>query len=364
MRDLSKLRILVTGACGVTSRSVVRSLKLSTHFRNARFVGTDICDNLYGIAEGLYDTIYRVPHSADDRYAETINDVCEREHIDLAIVIPELEVLYWSRHEMRAPCLLPPEKFCAIAGSKVSLYRALEESGTVPRFEVVQRETLTSGDFVPPPPGWPCWIRDHGVGSTSGRGSLLAANPDELQAWVVLNPKIASFMVSEFLPGRNFACHLLYHDGKLIKTGIYERLAYFMGRIAPSGISGNISQGRLLNDRRILDVSKSAVEVICKRTNETMQGLVAVDLREDSRGNPMITEINLRHVACTSAFASAGNNLAEAQIFATLGIPDRVGALEHSYPPDNYILRDIDGPALWVPCLDLPPIGSAVTVSP
>jgi carbamoyl-phosphate synthase large subunit len=152
----------------------------------------------------------------------------------------------------------------------------------------------------------------------------------------------------------------LYHDGKLIKVGIYERIAYFMGRIAPSGISGNISRGRLLNDARVLAVSKSAVEEICRNTGETMQGLVAVDLREDARGNPMITEINLRHVACTSAFASAGNNLAEAQVFATLGMPDRVGDLDQSYPPGNYILRDIDGPALWVSGLELPPIGCVV----
>jgi carbamoyl-phosphate synthase large subunit len=186
----------------------------------------------------------------------------------------------------------------------------------------------------------------------------------ETHAWVTLNPKIESFMVSEFLPGRNYACHLLYHKGILIKIGIYERLAYFMGRIAPSGISGNISQGRLLNDARVLDVSKSAIETVCVLTGECMQGLVAVDLREDTHGNPMITEINLRHVACTSAFASAGNNIAEAQVFASLGMPERVGALDHPYPAGNYILRDIDGPALWISGLELPPIGFAVTVSP
>lgn len=363
MRDLADLRILVTGACGVTSRAVVRSLKSSPHFSRARFVGSDICDNLYGIAEGLYDVMYRVPHSADKRYAETVNDICEQEAIDLAIVIPELEVLHWTHTKMRARCLLPPENFCRIAGSKVALYEALQGSTVVPRFAIATRDSLMAPGYSPAS-GWPCWIRDHEVGSTSGRGSLLASNHEELKAWVVLNPKIGSFMVSEFLPGRNFACHLLYHDGKLIKVGVYERLAYFMGRIAPSGISGNISRGRLLNDMRIVDVSRSAVESICQQTNETMQGLVAVDLREDAHGNPMITEVNLRHVACTSAFASAGNNLAEAQIFATLGMPDRVGALDHPYPPGNYILRDIDGPALWVPELELPSIGSAVTVLP
>lgn len=363
MTDTSNLKILVTGACGVTSRSVVRSLKLSAHFGNSRFIGTDVCDNLYGIVEGLYDVLYRVPRSTDAGYTDAINAVAERENADLAIVIPELEVLHWTRHEMRVPCLLPPQSFCRTAGSKASLYRMLEQSGAVPRFEIVDRSALMAWEYVPSS-GWPCWIRDHGVGSTSGRGSLLAANRDELHAWLVLNPDTGSFMVSEFLPGRNFACHLLYHDGKLIKTGIYERLEYFMGRIAPSGVSGNISKGRLLNDSRILDVSRTAVEAICRQTNETMRGLVAVDLREDQSGNPMITEINLRHVACTSAFASAGNNLAEAQVFATLGMPECVGPIDQPYPSGNLILRDIDGPALWVPGLELPPIGFAVTVSP
>jgi carbamoyl-phosphate synthase large subunit len=352
MRDLSKLNILITGACGVTSRSVVRSLKVSAHFGQARFVGTDICENLYGIAEGLYDVLYRVPNSADDGYTEAINKICKREQIDLAIVIPELEVLHWTHHQMGVPSLLPPAKFCRVAGSKIELYRTLEHSGLVPRFQIIKRGVLLA-EFEPAW-GWPCWIRDHGVGSTSGRGSLLASNLDELKAWVVLNPKIDSFMISEYLSGRNFACHLLYYQGKLIKTGSYERLAYFMGRIAPSGISGNISRGRLLNDARILDVSRAAIDEICSRTGETMHGLVAVDLRENRNAVPMITEINLRHVACTSAFAAAGNNLAEAQVFATLGMPDRVGTIEHSYPPANYILRDIDGPALWVPELELP----------
>lgn len=336
---------------------------MSSYFGDARFVGTDICDNLYGIAEGLYDIVYRVPRSDEDHYTDVINDVCGREQIGLAIVVPELEVLHWTRHKMQAPCLLPPKEFCQIAGSKVALYRALANTGAVPRFEIVKREALMASGYTPLP-GWPCWTRDPGVGTTSGRGSLLVHDRTELNAWVAFNPQVESFMVSEFLPGRNFACHLLYYEGSLVKTGIYERLEYFMGRTAPSGISGNISRGRLLNNVRILETSKAAVEEICCSTQEKMHGLVTVDLREDSSANPMITEINLRHVACTSAFASAGHNLAEAQAFLALGMPDRAGPTEKSYPSNNYILRDIDGPALWVPELALPPVGSAVTISP
>jgi carbamoyl-phosphate synthase large subunit len=358
--NIHSLNILVTGSCGVTSRSIVRSLKMSSYFGTARFIGTGIYDNLYGLTEGLYDVIYRVPYVTEgDNYTNAIKHVCEQENIHLAIVIPELEVLHWARHQLPVPSLLPPEHFCRVAGSKEALYLALQDSGNIPRFELVTRARLTDDSDYQPPAGWPCWIRDHGLGSTSGRGSFLASNHEELQAWVTLNPGIENFMVSEFLPGRNFACHLLYHQGNLIKTGVYERLAYFMGHLVPSGISGNISRGRLLNDPRVVEVSVSAVEQICRQTGDVMNGMVAVDLREDAHQHPMITEINLRHVACTSAFASAGHNLAEAQAFAALGMLDQVGEREHDYPPGNYILRDIDGPAVWVPQLQVPSINQA-----
>lgn len=350
------MNILVTGACGVTSRSIVRSLNASRLFQHATFIGTDVCHNLFALAEGLYEHIYRVPPATEPSYAQTLNRICAQENISLAIVIPELEVLFWTRHELSVPCLLPPPEFCAIAGSKRALYETLSGTGTVPHHDIASREAILDGGYVPST-GWPCWIRAHEVGSSSGRGSLLARNHDDLKAWTMLNADIESFMVSEYLPGRNFACHLLYHDGNLIKTGTYERLEYFMGRTAPSGITGNISRGRLLNDDRVLATSRAAVEAICRKTGENMQGIVAVDLREDAHGHPMVTEINLRHVACTSAFASAGHNLAEAQALATLGRLDEIGPVMHDYPEGNLILRDIDGAAIWVPGLELPPIG-------
>lgn len=363
MNDMTQLKILVTGACGVTSRAVVRSLKKSTHFANARFVGTDICANIYGLTEGLYETIYRVPYVTDASYGETMDTICKREAPDLAVIIPELEVMYWTEHTLKVPCLLPPLEFCRVAGSKKALYEALDGTGLVPSHDIVYRDALLDRSYQPAS-RWPCWIRDYEVGSTSGRGSLLAQNQDEIHAWVTLNPAINRFMVSEFLSGRNFACHLLYYQGNLIKAGTYERLEYFMARVVPSGVSGNISRGRLLKDPRVLERSRAAVESICTQTGEVMHGLVAVDLREDRDFHPMVTEINLRHVACTSAFADAGHNLVEAQLFATMRMPERAGELEKDYPPGNYILRDIDGPAKWVSKLELPPVGQPVIITP
>ena len=38
-------------------------------------------------------------------------------------------------------------------------------------------------------------------------------------------------MLSEYLPGRNLACFLLYHEGKLLKYGVAERIEYLMAKV-------------------------------------------------------------------------------------------------------------------------------------
>lgn len=178
----------------------------------------------------------------------------------------------------------------------------------------------------------------------------MASSLEQLTAWIAINQGTEDFMLSEFLPGRNYACHLLYNHGALLKVGIYERLEYFMNKVAVSGITGNISRGRLVNNQAVKANAVKAVEIISENNRETMHGLIAVDLRADHKGNPLITEINIRHVACTSAFASAGFNLSEYQMLCTLKRADEIDSeVEKIYPEDNLILRDIDGPPIWIP---------------
>lgn len=354
------MRILITGACGVTSRAIVRSLRLSQKFPGLYLLGTDICDNPYGLYEGLLDKIYRVPRVTETGYQRQMEDLCRAERLDAAIVVPELEVLYWSAAGLPIPVALPPAKFCQIAVSKKRLYEALADEGLVPRFRIWSREELLTGapaeaiDF-------PCWIRDFSEGTSSGKGSFLARTLGEVRAWVVLNSGIRQFMLSEFLPGRNFACHLLYDRGKIVKIASYERTEYFMARTAMSGITGNISKGRLINDERIAIAADAAVASILRKTNETMHGIVAVDFRESSDTKPLITEINLRHVAATYSFAAAGFNLAEAQLLLTLGRLEELGPLEATYPEHNMILRDIDGPPIWLSDYKELAVGESVT---
>src|SRR5438046_2410916 len=134
--------VLITGACGVTPRATARSLRMSEVFGGARLVGVDRGGNWYGLDEGLYPRVYSVSTPADPGYEELIGEICAKEAIDVAIVAPEAEVLFWSAREFPVPTLLPPPGLVEIAISKRKLYDSLRESGLVPRYSIVSREDL------------------------------------------------------------------------------------------------------------------------------------------------------------------------------------------------------------------------------
>jgi carbamoyl-phosphate synthase large subunit len=344
---VAPLNILVTGACGVTPRAIARSLRASSVFAESRLVGTDRGGNWYGFYEGLYDRVYRVSEPGDGGYEELIAELCVDEAIDAALVSPEAEVRFWSTREFPVPTLLPPPGFVALAISKAKLYDALQGTGLVPRHCLVGRDELLAGRGLELD-GGPVWIRDYSEATSSGRGAIMVTEPGEAHAWAYLNPEIASYMVAEHLPGRNLACTLLFVGDELLKAACYERLEYFMGHLAASGVTGNINRGRLVNDGRARALAEEAVRHVASLAEEPAHGLVTVDFREDRTGALKVTEINIRHVAATSALAAGGANLAEAQLLATLGRLDEIGEPVPHFPDDNVILRNIDGAPLWL----------------
>ncbi len=344
---MDKINILVTGACGVTSRSVVRSLNKSLYFKDCcNFIGTDICYNRYGIFEGLYNKVYKVPSFNAPEYRKIMEHIIAENKIDYAVIIPEPEVLYWSEHPFDVKFSAIPPKFSKSVLSKASLYSLLKGTGLVPKFQVIpsniNEENITL-DF-------PMWIRDYSEGTTSGMGSFMPKNFRQLTSWLSINEDVKTFMLSEFLPGRNLACFLLYDNGTLIKYGVAERQTYLMAKVAVSRITGNTNQGKLLNDIEPFEVARNAVEKIIEKTGETMNGLVVVDLKEAANGKPMVTEINIRHVAFTSSFANAGLNFSEIQFLILTNQRDKISPeMTLRFPDDNLILRDVDGLPIYIP---------------
>jgi len=161
------------------------------------------------------------------------------EKIDIAVVLPELEVFEWSKKaKENLPCKvpLPGHKMVDILVNKGKMTEILEPLGCVPKSIVFNPENVDwnelssklSSEF---------WVR--ATRGTSGLGSLKIDNEASLLNWISINPGINEFIASEYLPGRNLACKMLFWKGKLIRTAVGERVNYIMAKVAPSRITGN-----------------------------------------------------------------------------------------------------------------------------
>jgi len=338
------MRILITGVGGVTPRSFVHSLKKYSNYTDFEFVGTDANTYALGLYRpDLFVKTYLVPRVSDPEYWQVIDEIIENENIEVAVVNPELEVVEWARRaeNYNFPCkiLLPEYKLASLLVDKSVVTEFLEPHGLVPKsFTLDTAELEGEGTFKLP---YPFWIRS--ATGSSGLGSMLIKSKKELINWVDINPGVSKFLASEYLPGRNLGCKLLYHNGELVRSAIAERVNYVMSKVAPSGITGNTSFGRLVNDAEVFETAKQAMEIMFKETGSPRHGFFTVDLKEDENGKPLVTEVNVRFVAFTQCYAAGGANIPEDLIRVLDGDDsfDRTFRL-YEFEPDLIFLRDVD----------------------
>ena len=248
---------------------------MSEKFKDAEFVGWDMCSILYGVYSKDFDRIYKVPGVNDPSYRVVIQEILDKERPDAVMVLPEVEVLYWAKNPFDVKYITPSPEFCELAISKRKLFNLLKGTGLVPISEDLSREDAFDDNYQLPLE-FPMWVRDASAGTASGKGSFKANNITELRAWVMINTGIDNFQISEFCPGGNYGVLCLFENDKLLKCAIAERLEYIMAKVAVSGITGNTSKGRFLNDEHIKAQALDAIERVCKATNSVLNGLVLV----------------------------------------------------------------------------------------
>ena len=342
--EKSILNILITGTGGPTARSFARSIKMSS-YKKMRLFGTDIHPYAIGLYQDkLFEKSFITPKSSEEGYWIRIEEIIENENVDLAVILPESEVETWSmrlaRTHLPCPALVPN---CAVVRTmmdKAKLSEVLYPYGLTPQTIIIRsgEEALpeTIADL-----GIPFWIRSSS--GSSGMGSFLIKEREDLSSWLSLNQGIQTFIASKYLPGRNLACKLLYYHGKLIRSAVGERVTYIMSKTSPSGITGNTAFGRLLNEQETVNIARQGVELVFKEVNLPAHGFFTVDLKEAENGRPLITEINIRHVAFTSAFAMAGANFCEDMI----RLLDQDSTFDYSYrqylfEERTIFLREVD----------------------
>jgi hypothetical protein len=341
------MNILVTGVGGPTPRSFVRAVKMSKSrdMEGVRFIGVDCNPLSYGLYDNtMFAKTYLVPRADQKGYWQRIIEIVDCESIDAAVVLPEVEVLEWSQNQSnlkgKVKTHLPDPDLATALVNKHRLHEYLSGSSLVPsHYKIVpgsykyQELEKTVGN--------PFWIRS--TEGSSGLGSLKISSSDALEQWISINPNVDEFIATEYLPGRNLACKMLYFDGNLTRTACAERVNYIMAKVAPSGITGNTSFGRLVNEPELVRQSEAALKGIAEQLNVSLNGIFTVDFKEDQAGNPKITEINIRHVAFTSSIAAGGANLPADTIKAMMtGNGNRMERIDYNYPENFIFLRDVD----------------------
>lgn len=338
--------ILITGVGGPTPRSFVRAVKLldEKESKQYNFVGVDCNPLAYGLYDrSLFDTSFVVPRADHDGYWGKMNEIISAEKIDGAIILPEVEVLEWAKSrdklESSIKVHLPDYDLANTLVNKHRLHDLLTGTSWVPRFSRVDPETYDYeklaeevGDFF--------WIRS--TEGSSGLGSLKIESESALAQWISINSGVDEFIATEYLPGRNMACKMLYFDGHLTRTACAERVNYIMAKVAPSGITGNTSFGRLINEPELVNISERTLSFISDKVESELNGIFTVDFKEDADGTPKITEINIRHVAFTSSIAAGGANLPAdtlKMLFSETLTPKRV---DYQYDEEMIFLRDVD----------------------
>lgn len=342
----STLNILITGIGGPTPRSFARAIKEIGDYAEYNLIGTDIHPHALGhYQKSIFKKSYITPKSNEKNYWRVMEDIIDREEIDFAIILPEQEILEWSRRQKasKLPCvsLIPPFDTAVKIINKGVLTKMLESEGVVPLSLLIDKDNKHLKRDTEETFNYPYWIRS--ATGSSGLGSFKIESYDDLEKWLYINKEINNFIASEYLPGRNLACKMLYYKGELLRSACAERINYIMAKVAPSKITGNTSFGRLINDENVFNVSKKAIENVFSQTGDILHGFYTVDLKENEKGEPKVTEINLRHVAFTQCFAMGGANICE----DTIRLLDKDETFDYDFKLYEFeegliFLRDVD----------------------
>lgn len=327
------MKILISGIGGPTPLGIAKSLRLKYNSDELILIGIDgnkLAPGLYNST--LFDKTFLVPHSHDVSYWNVIDKIVADESIDFAFIIPETEVLIWAKRQKEGtlPCqsLIPEYDVSIDFYDKYRTVELLKNTDLVPLS--VQLDSNTKLDSIGETLEYPYWIR-----GGSGAGAIGAYKIEEFNdvvTWLNINPHINDFLASVYLPGKNYACKLLFFEGKLVRAATGERIDYLLSNAAPSGISGMCARGALLNDASLVGMSENAIKIIFEAHKLPPHGMFTVDFKGDKFGVPKITEINIRHVSFSHAFSLAGANFAA----------DTIALLNNEIFDINYKMYEFD----------------------
>ncbi len=92
--------VLVTGIGGNVGQGILRNI-IKTNF-NIKRIGCNVTS--FSAGNHLCDSFYKVPYAMESNYIDTINDIIEKEKVDLIIPSTDYEIYYLSKNQHKVNC--------------------------------------------------------------------------------------------------------------------------------------------------------------------------------------------------------------------------------------------------------------------
>src|SRR5262249_20543377 len=167
------------------------------------------------------DRNYLVSEAGNPRFAQSLQRVAKRERVNLFVPTTDLEVRVIGelRDGLPGRAFLPRQAVIELCQDKYELAACLRSRG-VPAPLTCALSSLESAEavFAQLAPRRPLWCRIR-TGAAS-MGATPVATAAQARNWVSYWAEMrgvppSAFTLSEYLPGRDFACQSLWKDGQL-----------------------------------------------------------------------------------------------------------------------------------------------------
>lgn len=346
MQSEKMKRILVTGAGGTAAINFVNSLRMAKE--KFYIVGGDI--NKYHLKLVNADRVYLLPYYNSRNYIDYLNKVVEKEKIQMIHAQPdvEVEIISENREKLKAITCLPSKEAIRICRNKILTNNILEANNVpVPKsFLVMCIKNIPHYLKVLKNKHEICWLR--AVKGAGSRAALPVKTYRQTREWIhywrtmrALESK--DFMISEYLPGRDFAFQSIWNKGQLITSQARERKEYVFENLSVSGQSSTPTVARSIHYGRLNKIAARAVLSIDREAT----GVFCIDLKENTDGIPCVTEINIgRFFTTSNFFAAIGSNMP--YFYVKLAFGERLPRLQEY----NATGRNI----YWIRGLDVLPV--------
>eukprot|EP01047_Picozoa_sp_COSAG01_P015179 COSAG01_NODE_755_length_13819_cov_130.671939_3_plen_360_part_00 len=304
----NKVNVLLLGAGGNAGISYTRCLKMAD--QNLNIIGCDI--DKYNLHVAETDKSYLLPFDEDEKKVSILLDIIKNERIDFIHAQPDLEVKFLLKYKAEFDSLVFRHNLNIwnIFSNKLRSQEIWKDKLKL-KFEVVSLSKVIKNkslfDKLQRNQN-KVWIR--AITGAGSKAALPVTSYDQAIHWAnywhdTKNLKTQDFMLSEFLPGREYAVQTLWINGELIHSQSRERVTYFFAAAMPSGQSSTASVAKITNNKNVYKVAYNAIKAI----DECPHGIYCVDLKENAKGEPNPMEVNYgRYFTTSDFFATLGMN--------------------------------------------------------